>query len=124
MSAKSKKARRTRRKISIRKKVVGTVDRPRLSVFRSLKHIYVQAVDDTNGVTLAQANSFNDAEVAALITRDGSGKVPAGFAVGRAVARRLKEMDVNGAVFDRNGYLYHGRVKAVADGIREEGISL
>ncbi len=124
MSAKSKYARRTRRKTGIRKKVTGTTERPRLSVFRSLKHIYVQAIDDSTGATVAHASSLNDEIVAGLLAADAGGKVPVGYAVGRALAQRLKERSVAGAVFDRNGYLFHGRVKAVADGVREEGIAL
>jgi len=124
MSAKTKQVRRTRRKTHIRKKVSGTGVRPRLTVFRSLKHIYVQAVDDVTGVTLAQASSLNDEVVAGLIAGDAAGKVPVGYAVGQAVARRLREKNVEGVVFDRNGYLYHGRVKAVADGARNEGLNL
>jgi len=120
MSAQAKTARRTRRKIHIRKRVTGTPDRPRITVFRSLKHIYVQAVDDVNGATLAQASSLNDEAVKAMI--EGAGKVGVGAAVGKAIAMRLKEKNIASAVFDRNGYLYHGRVKAVADGARDAGL--
>lgn len=104
--------------------MTGTTERPRLSVFRSLKHIYVQAIDDSTGATVAHASSLNDEIVAGLLAADAGGKVPVGYAVGRALAQRLKERSVAGAVFDRNGYLFHGRVKAVADGVREEGIAL
>ena len=122
MSAQAKTARRTRRKIHIRKKLVGTSERPRLTVFRSLKHIYVQAIDDVTGATLAQASSLNDEGVKTLL--DGSGKVGVGTAVGKAIAQRLKEKNIASAVFDRNGYLYHGRVKAVAEGAREGGLQV
>jgi len=122
MSAKSKQVRRVRRKKHIRKKVFGTGERPRLAVYRSLKHIYVQAIDDVKGVTIAHASSLNDEVVAGLLGAESVGRVPVGFAVGQAVARRLKERNVAGVVFDRSGYLYHGRVKAVADGVRQEGI--
>jgi large subunit ribosomal protein L18 len=120
MSAQGKLARRARRKIHIRKKVTGTEQRPRLTVFRSLKHIYVQAIDDVTGATIAQASSLNDEAVKSLV--EGAGKVGVGAAVGKAIAMRLKEKNIEAAVFDRNGYLYHGRVKAVADGAREAGL--
>lgn len=122
MSAQAKTARRTRRKIHIRKKISGTPERPRLTVFRSLKHIYVQAIDDVTGATLAQASSLNDEAVKAII--EGNGKVGVSAAVGKAIAQRLKEKNIDTAVFDRNGYLYHGRVKAVADGAREAGLQV
>lgn len=122
MSAQGKIARRTRRKIHIRKKVSGTPERPRLTVFRSLKHIYVQAIDDVTGATLAQASSLNDEGVKSII--EGNGKVGVGAAVGKAIAQRLKEKNIDAAVFDRNGYLYHGRVKAIADGAREAGLQV
>lgn len=122
MSAKSPIERRTRRKRGIRKKVAGTAQRPRLTIFRSLKHIYVQAIDDLNGQTIAQASSLNDQAVTQLV--EGGGKVPVGVAVGKAIAQRLKEQNILAAVFDRNGYLYHGRVKAVAEGARQNGLQV
>jgi len=120
MSAQNKVARRNRRKFHIRKRMKGTPERPRLSIFRSLKHIYVQAIDDINGRTLAVASSLNDAEVKALI--EGDGKIGLGSAVGKMIAQRLKEKNIGTAVFDRSGYLYHGRVRAVAEGAREGGL--
>jgi large subunit ribosomal protein L18 len=122
MSAQGKLARRTRRNIHIRKKISGTPERPRLTVFRSLKHIYVQAIDDVTGATIAQASSLNDEGVTSLL--GGAGKIGVGAAVGKAIAMRLKEKNIEAAVFDRNGYLYHGRVKAVADGAREGGLQV
>lgn len=122
MSAQGKLARRARRKIHIRKKAFGTSERPRLTVFRSLKHIYVQAIDDVTGATIAQASSLNDEGVTTLL--GGAGKVGVGAAVGKAIAQRLKEKNIASAIFDRNGYLYHGRVKAVADGAREAGLQV
>jgi large subunit ribosomal protein L18 len=122
MSAQGKTARRTRRKIHIRKKAFGTPERPRLTVFRSLKHIYVQAIDDVTGATLAQASSLNDDAVKSMV--EGAGKVGVGAAVGKAIAQRLKEKNIGAAIFDRNGYLYHGRVKAVAEGAREAGLQV
>lgn len=125
MSAKQQAERRARRRRSIRKKISGTAGRPRLTVTRSLKHIYIQAVDDVAGQTLAAASSLNDELVTSLMggEGDGSQNMQMSKAVGKALARRLKEKDVHEAIFDRNGYLYHGRVKAVADGAREEGLN-
>jgi large subunit ribosomal protein L18 len=122
MSTKPNTERRSRRKFHIRKKLQGTSERPRLSVFRSANHIYLQAIDDIAGRTLAHASSLNDELVKGMI--DGKGKVSVGAAVGKAMAQRLKEQNVSVAVFDRNGYLYHGRVKAVADGVREGGVQV
>jgi len=122
MSAKSKIQRRNRRKFHIRKRVQGTGERPRVTVFRSLKHVYVQAIDDVTGKTIAQASSLNDAGVTSLV--EGTGKTGLSTAVGKAIAQRLQERNITAAVFDRNGYLYHGRVKAVADAAREAGLQL
>jgi large subunit ribosomal protein L18 len=121
MSAQSKIKRRIRRKIHIRKHVSGNDQRPRLTVFRSARHIYAQAIDDVTGKTIAQASSLNDEMVTGLIG-DGAGKVSVGAAVGKAIASRLQEKSIASVVFDRNGYLYHGRVKAVAEGAREGGL--
>lgn len=122
MSALDKRTRHNRRKFHIRKKLKGTAERPRLSVFRSLKHIYVQAIDDINGRTLAIASSLNDDGVTAMI--EGNGKSSLSVAVGKAIAGRLKEKNIEQAIFDRNGYLYHGRVRAVAEAAREAGLKL
>ncbi len=122
MSAKGKIERRNRRKFRIRKRLVGSNERPRLTVFRSNTHIYVQAIDDRTGRTLAQASSLNDDIVKGMV--DGNGKVSIGMAVGKAVAQRLKEQNISTVIFDRNGYLYHGRIKAIADGAREAGLTL
>jgi len=110
---------RQRRHARIRRAVRGTPDRPRLSVFRSLAQIYVQVVDDTVGRTLATASSI-DPEVRAQT--DAVTKAEAGKIVGKLIARRAQERGVSQIVFDRGGYLYHGRVKAVADGAREGGL--
>lgn len=125
MSAKQQAARRARRRRSIRKKISGTAVRPRLTVTRSLKHIYIQAVDDTTGSTLASASSLNDELVRSLLgdEAEASQNIKMSRAVGKAIARRLKEKEIDSAVFDRNGYLYHGRVKAAADAAREEGLN-
>lgn len=106
---------RARRKRRIRKKISGTAERPRLTVFRSAKQIYAQAIDDGNGTTLAAASS--------LKTGAEGTKVDSAKAVGAAIASALKEKGVEQVVFDRNGYLYHGRVKALADAAREAGLT-
>ncbi len=101
----------------IRSKVQGTAERPRLSVFRSNRHIYAQLIDDRAGHTLAAASTAEEP----LST--GS-RVEQGTAVGKALAERAREAGVEAVVFDRNGYRYHGRVKAVAEGAREAGLRL
>lgn len=101
----------------IRKKVAGTAQKPRLSVFRSNRDIYVQLIDDDNGVTLASASS-RDKDIAAQSgTKSEKSKL-----VGQAIARKAKDLGLEYVVFDRGGNLYHGRVKAVADGAREGGL--
>jgi large subunit ribosomal protein L18 len=109
---------RARRHKRIRVRLRGTDQRPRLNVFRSLKHIYAQVIDDASGKTLAAA-STNEAEARGDLS--GS-KTERARAVGKALAERAKEKGVGAVVFDRGGYLYHGRVKALADGAREAGL--
>ena len=109
---------RLRRKVSIRKKITGTAERPRLSVFRSAKHIYIQAVDDTTNTVLASASDIEDA---VKTTATGKKKDKA-KAVGQALAKKLLAKNISACVFDRNGFIYHGRVSAVADGAREGGL--
>ena len=94
----------------------GTSERPRLAVFRSLSHIYAQVIDDTKGVTLATASSTEKGAVPA------GGNVAAAKEIGKKVAERAKEAGIGKVVFDRGGYLYHGRVKALADAAREAGL--
>ena len=113
------RVRRVRRRKHVRKKVVGTAARPRLSVFRSSKQIYVQAIDDFSGVTLAFSSSL-DKELKASL--QGS-KIDVAKQVGQQLARRLIERGVTAVVFDRGWYKYHGRVKALADGAREGGLA-
>lgn len=116
----SAKARtRLRRKRSIRKRITGTAERPRLSVFRSNAHIYAQAIDDTANRVVAAASDL-DASVKGELS--GKDKSEVAKLVGLAVGKRLVEKDVKKVVFDRNGFIYHGRVKAVADGAREAGL--
>jgi large subunit ribosomal protein L18 len=100
----------------IRRKVRGTTERPRLAVFRSLCHIYAQVIDDSKGVTIASASSADKA-----IDIDG-GNVAGATAIGKTVAQRAKEKGINKVVFDRGGYLYHGRIKALAEAAREAGL--
>ncbi|MCB1155353.1 MAG: 50S ribosomal protein L18 [Deltaproteobacteria bacterium] len=109
----------------VRKKVRGTSERPRLCVFRSTNHIYVQAIDDETGVTLASASSREKGfEVPAAEGESADGrKIRAGAKVGEEIAKRLQEKGVGAVVFDRNGFLYHGRVKAVAQGARKGGLA-
>ena len=111
---------RQARKVSIRKRVTGTAERPRLSVFRSSKHIYAQAIDDTTGAVLAAAS---DLEVAVKGDLEGKNKKDRARVVGKAIAAKLLAKSVAQVVFDRNGYLYHGRVAQVADGAREGGLA-
>ena len=108
---------RKRRHLRVRKKVTGTPERPRLVIFRSLKHIYAHLVDDTKGKVL-----MGVADATEGVKAEKSGKVAKGFAVGQALAAKAKEAGIARVVFDRAGYAYHGRVKAVADGARKGGL--
>src|SRR5215211_1275099 len=113
-------SKRKRRHVRVRAKVRGTAARPRLNVFRSSAHIYVQVIDDEAGHTLAAASDL-DAEVLTL-AGDGAPKSARAKAVGQVIAARAKAAGINTVVFDRGGFLYHGRVKAVAEGAREAGL--
>ena len=112
----TKPERRARIKKRIRKKISGSTEIPRLSVFRSNKEIYVQIVNDLNGQTLASATSLGDK------TAHGVSKLEQATVVGKKIAEAAKTAGVERVVFDRNGYLYHGRVKALADAARENGL--
>ena len=116
-----KAAARMRRKVSIRKRISGTAERPRLSVFRSAKHIYAQAIDDSTNTVLAAAS---DLEETVKGESQGKAKKDRAKLVGIAVAKKLLAKNINAVIFDRNGYIYHGRVSAVADGAREGGLTL
>ncbi len=120
--AKDKNARRLRivRHIRVRKKVRGTAERPRLCVFRSLRHIYAQIIDDTQGNTLAAATSQ---EAENQQSAAAGSKLALSEAVGKLVAERAKAKGITQVVFDRGGYKYHGRIKALADGSREGGLA-
>jgi large subunit ribosomal protein L18 len=122
MNIKTKEDRRDRIKHRIRKRVLGTEARPRLTVFRSLSHMYVQVVDDASGRTIASASSTEPGVKGGLAKEARGGNVGGAQAVGRAIAERLLEKGVTRVVFDRNGFLYHGRVKAVADAARAAGL--
>lgn len=122
MRIKTKKDRRHRIRLRLRKRVAGTSDRPRLAVFRSVAHIYAQAIDDMAGATIVAASSTEPSLKAALADGARSGNQGGARAVGRAVAERLKAKGITQVVFDRGGFLYHGRVKAVADAAREAGL--
>jgi large subunit ribosomal protein L18 len=115
----SKNEIRERVHIRIRKKLKGTTERPRLTVFRSTAHIYAQVIDDTKGVTLVAASSTEKSDIAKW---GAGGNVAAAKAIGKRVAERAKENGINKVVFDRGGYIYHGRVKALADAAREAGL--
>ncbi len=110
---------RLKRKKRIRKKLSGTQARPRLCVFRSAKHIYAQIIDDTSGNTLVSASS---AEKAVAGQSGGEKKTVTASLVGKVIAARAIEKGYKKVVFDRNGFLYHGRIKAVSDGAREAGL--
>ena len=110
---------RLKRKKRIRKKISGTLERPRLCVFRSSRQIYAQLIDDLSGHTLAAASSL---EESVKQRSEAGGKVALAVQVGKLVAERAAEKGVKRVVFDRNGFLYHGRIKAVSDGAREAGL--
>ena len=110
---------RARRRKHVRKKIFGTPERPRLNVFRSVRHIYAQIIDDTRGHTLVSASTL-DPEVREQI--DGLSKTEQARVVGEALAARAIEQDVRQVVFDRAGYKYHGRIEALADAAREGGL--
>ena len=111
---------RLKRKKRIRKKINGTSERPRLCVFRSAKHIYAQVVDDSNGRTIAAAGSVEEKIKA---QSELKGKISIASLVGQSVGERAIKQGVQKVVFDRNGFLYHGRIKAVSDGARKAGLS-
>ena len=119
LGTKQRRERRERRHRRVRRKVVGTAERPRLVVFRSLRNIEAQVVDDTTGVTLCGISTLT-----ADVKGDGAelSKAERGRLAGKLIAQRAKEAGVTRVVFDRGGYLYHGRVKAFAEGAREGGL--
>ena len=122
MRIKTKEDRRDRIKLRLRKRIAGTTERPRLSVFRSVAHIYVQVIDDRTGTTIAAASTVEPSLKAALSEGARGGNSKGAEAVGKAIAERLKAKGITRVVFDRNGFLYHGRIKAVADAARSAGL--
>jgi large subunit ribosomal protein L18 len=117
-SPQRRKELRRKRQKRIRKKVAGTGDRPRLSVFRSSRHIYAQVIDDTQGATLASASTM-EPDVRGM---PHEGKIAAARFVGKRLGDRASEKGIRSVVFDRGGFMYHGRVKAVSEGAREAGL--
>jgi large subunit ribosomal protein L18 len=112
---------RKRRHSRVRKQLTGMTERPRLNVFRSLNHIYAQVIDDLTGVTLAAASSL-DESIRDVKVADGKGKTERAVLVGKLVAERAQKAGITQVVFDRGGYKYHGRVKALAEASREAGL--
>jgi large subunit ribosomal protein L18 len=116
MEAREKVSARSRRHRRVRKKVSGTAERPRLTVYRSNKHIYAQMIDDVAGKTLVSSST--------LAESNGGDRIAQAKAVGTDLAKKAKDAGISSAVFDRGGFRYHGRVKAVAEAAREEGLKL
>jgi large subunit ribosomal protein L18 len=115
-----KQRKRAKRKLSIRLRLSGTSDRPRLSVFRSARYVYAQAIDDTTGRVLAAASELEETLKTAVA---GKPKKERARAIGKAIGDKLVALNIKAVVFDRNGYIYHGRVKEVADGARDAGLA-
>ena len=118
--AETRRKGRLKRQIRVRRKIRGSAERPRLTVFRSAKHIYAQIIEDTTGKTLVAASTMSK-EVAEGCK--SCGNVEAAKAVGAALAKKALAQDIREVVFDRNGFLYHGRVKALAEAARETGLA-
>jgi large subunit ribosomal protein L18 len=122
MKIKTKDDRRQRIKFRIRKRMRGTPERPRLSVFRSVSHIYVQVIDDMAGTTVASASSVEPTVTGKMEKDTRAGTRKGAELVGKTIAERLKEKGITRVIFDRNGFLYHGRVRAVAEAARQAGL--
>ena len=122
MKIKSKDDRRRRIQLRQRKRIMGTTERPRLSVFRSVEHIYAQVIDDLSGKTLVSASSVEPDVKGAFATGVRGGNVKGAEAVGKAIAERSIGKGIKRVVFDRSGFLYHGRIRAVADAARKAGL--
>jgi large subunit ribosomal protein L18 len=122
MQIKTKDDRRQRIRYRIRKRMRGTTERPRLSVFRSVSHIYVQVIDDGAGQTVASASSIESAVKGKMEKETRGGNRKGAELVGTTIAERLKEKGITRVIFDRNGFLYHGRVRAVAEAARAAGL--
>ena len=122
MRVKTKTDRRRRIQLRQRKRIAGTAERPRLSVFRSVSHIYAQLIDDASGATLVAASSVEPSIRAGFAKDVRGGNIKGAEAVGQAIAARSTEKGITRVVFDRGGFLYHGRVRAVADAARKAGL--
>ena len=120
MNSQAKKVARLKRQVRVRKKIRGTSERPRLNVFKSARHIYAQLIDDTTGSTLLAVSTVTD-EVSGGLKYTGN--VEAARMVGATIAKKALDKEIKAVVFDRNGFLYHGRVKALAEAARENGLS-
>ena len=122
MKIKTTQDRRTRIGLRQRKRISGTAERPRLRVFRSVSHIYAQVIDDLSGTTVASAASTEPGLKETFANATRGGNVEGAKALGRTIAERLMAKGIKRVVFDRGGYLYHGRIKAIADAAREAGL--
>ena len=122
MKIHTKADRRERIHLRQRKRIMGTIERPRLSVFRSVAHIYAQVIDDLSGKTLASASSTDPKLKGAFSKEVSGGNVKGAEAIGKAIAERSIEKGIKRVVFDRSGFLYHGRIRAVADAARKAGL--
>ena len=122
MKIKTKDDRRVRIQLRQRKRISGSTARPRLSVFRSVEHIYAQIIDDLSGKTLASASSVEPQVKGAFAKDVRGGNIKGAEAVGRVIAERSIEKGIKRVVFDRSGFLYHGRIRAVADAARKAGL--
>ena len=122
MRIKTREDRRRRIKLRLRKRIAGSEQRPRLTVYRSLSHIYVQVVDDMTGTTLASAATTEPTLKQGLAGKTRGGNIDGAKFIGKTIAERLIERGIRKVVFDRNGYLYHGRIRAVADAARKAGL--
>jgi large subunit ribosomal protein L18 len=122
MRIKTKNDKRVRIQLRQRKRISGTTDRPRLSVFRSVTHIYAQVIDDLSGQTLASASSVDPALKGSFDKAVRGGNLKGAEAIGTAIAERAKAKGITRVVFDRSGFLYHGRIRAVADAARKAGL--
>jgi len=122
MKIKTKDDRRVRIHLRQRKRISGTKERPRLSVFRSVTHMYAQVIDDMSGQTLASASSVEPTLKASFDKKVSGGNLKGAEAIGKAIAERSIEKGIKRVVFDRSGFLYHGRIRAVADAARKAGL--
>jgi len=122
MKIKTKNDRRVRIQLRQRKRIAGSNERPRLSVFRSVSHIYAQVIDDMSGQTLVSASSVEQGMKGSLAKEARGGNLKGAEAIGKAIAERSIEKGIKRVVFDRSGFLYHGRIRAVADAARKAGL--